>query len=255
MPRPVAPGSNAVHARCRRGAGVRNVPWAGARFQAQGETDAIHRGASSEETCPPRTRACGAESAGPGARAAIRVRLGRQVRRSIGASSAESAGRSRTAAAAGRRESVSTGARAPGRAELEAGGAARAGAMAASRSGGWPAIPPRRFLGGDVPSETRACEVTPAGPGARARRRVQRSVESTGSAVATNGRRCTSRRSGHATLAKPAGTWAQARAATQTRGRASVHTNAESEGLGGLRRRAEQRGAPAYRARGARRVR
>jgi hypothetical protein len=47
--------------------------------------------------------------------------------------------------------------------------------------------------------------------------------------------RCTSRRSGHATLAKPAGTWAQARAATQTRGRASVHTNVESEGLGGLR--------------------
>ncbi|KAJ7310064.1 hypothetical protein DFH08DRAFT_1046600 [Mycena albidolilacea] len=70
------PGSNAVDARCRRGAGVRNVhvPWAGARFQAQGETDAIHRGASSEETCPLSTRACGAESADPGAWAAIRRR-------------------------------------------------------------------------------------------------------------------------------------------------------------------------------------
>jgi hypothetical protein len=44
------------------------------------------------------------------------------------------------------------------------------------RSGGWAAIPPRRFLGGDVPSETRACGVASTGPGARARRRVQRSI-------------------------------------------------------------------------------
>jgi hypothetical protein len=85
---------------------VRNVPWAGARFQAQGEPDAIHRGASSEETCPPRMRACGAESAGPGAQAwNPRVRrVGRGDAAELAASGTtypiEAASRSRPASAA-----------------------------------------------------------------------------------------------------------------------------------------------------------
>jgi hypothetical protein len=91
---PGAHTGSAGRLRTTAGIGVRCLLWAGARFQAQGESDAIHRGASSEETCPPRTHACGVESAGPRARVVVRVRLGRQVRRSIGASNAESAGRS-----------------------------------------------------------------------------------------------------------------------------------------------------------------